>query len=126
MLRTHLPYTALQEGTALNSRDSKNILTCFRCREYKKFLPKPDATSTSLCLLEDDEEVVEEEEHCDVWGVKFGIREHKFHRDSSYKRPGGLVDVRGTSTTLPLHPSELCSAKLTLRIEKYGKGDGYI
>ena len=126
LLRTHLSFTALQEGTALNSRDSKTTLTCFRCREYQKSRPKPYPTETSLNLLEEDEKVVDEQEHCDVWGVKFGIREHKFHRDGSYKRPGGLSDVRGSSTVLPLDSSMLCSVKLTFRIEKYGHVDGYI
>jgi hypothetical protein len=45
---------------------------------------------------------------------------------SSYKRPGGLCDVRGSSTVLPQHPSLVCSAKLSLRIAKYGQQDGFI
>jgi hypothetical protein len=45
--------------------------------------------------LEAEDVFVDEMAEYDVWGVKCGICEHKFHRDNSFKRAGGLVEVRG-------------------------------
>ena len=97
-LRSHLSFMALQEGTALNSRSTKLSLNCFRCCTYKKpKASKKNPVSANLSLLEEGEQPLEEQEECDNWGVKFGVREYKFHRNNSFKRPGGLVDVHANT-----------------------------
>lgn len=111
LLRTHLSYIALQDGTVLNSRNSKTILSCFRGRTYQTSGRTPAADADSMV---------------DLWGVKLGIREYKFHRDNAFKRAGGQTAVRGCSTSLPLSTSDICSVKLNLSIHKYDENDGYI
>jgi hypothetical protein len=110
-LKTHLAYLALQEGTVLSSRNQKTILSCFRCRTY---------SSKGKASEEAKDEVV------DVWGVKLGIREYKFHRDSSFKRAAGLSGVRGSSTSLPVDSTDVCPVKISFQIHKYGQPDGFI
>jgi hypothetical protein len=59
--------------------------------------------------------------------VEFGIQqEHKFHRDISFKRAGGLVDARGSTMVLPMEPSDVCAVILKFKIHKYGQEDGFI
>ena len=96
LLRAHLSFNALQEGTAFNSRSEKSILTCFRSRVYapapkkRKDKISPISHSSNTSLLEEEEDTIADEmPKCDNWGVKVGIREHTFHCDNSYKRPGG-------------------------------------
>jgi hypothetical protein len=118
---------ALQEGSALNARSSKHTLTCFCCRVYKKPKSAKDISESDyLSMLEEGEEPLEKMETCDAWSVKFGIREYKFHRDSSFKRPGGLRDIRANTTILPIESYHVCPVKLNLKVEKYGMVDGYI
>jgi hypothetical protein len=43
-----------------------------------------------ISLLEEEDIFVHERAEYDVWGVKVGICEHKFHGDNSFKRAVGV------------------------------------
>jgi hypothetical protein len=64
-------------------------------------------------------------DECDAWGVKFGILEYKFHRNNSFKWAGGLSDVRGSSTVLPVDACQSCGVRLSFKIHHYGQEDGF-
>jgi hypothetical protein len=76
--------------------------------------------------VEDDDVILEQMDDCDAWGVKFGIREYKFHRDNCFKWAGEFSDVRGSSTVLPIDGSQFCGVRLSFKIHYYGQEDGFI
>jgi hypothetical protein len=63
---------------------------------YKK---KTAVLETKLTTVDENVDVdydqidSKEVSECDIWGVKHGIREYKFHWGSAFKRAGGLSDV---------------------------------
>jgi hypothetical protein len=58
--------------------------------------------------------------------VKFGIREYKLHRDNAFRRAGGLIDVKCSTTVLPADSSTVCPVRLIFKIHHYGQDDGFL
>jgi hypothetical protein len=126
LLFTYLSYQGLTEGTVLSNHSGKTCLNCFRCRVYVNSRLKKPLSGTSSSLDEDSDIVSVADDGFDVFGVKFGIGEHKFHRDNSFKQLGGLIYGRGSTTVLPLESKHVCGVKLNFCIHNYGKEDGFI
>jgi hypothetical protein len=99
-LKIDLSLAALSEGMCLNQSRTPYTLTCFRCSLYRN-RSKCDGTVESTILVDEDGTDILLDDMaaivCDKYGVKSGIRQHAFHRDSMFKRSFGLGQVYGVN-----------------------------